>query len=334
MKTMNRPPRTIVGIIISILAAPTTLRYTDSLLLLSDLQTPSFIIDTQALLRRHVTTAAVVPTDDGAMVMPSFSSVMPSIHCPKTDLLLRPSMISGQRSSTPTAATSPSTTDTEAQLNLNANECTISCEFEVIEGQPAVGYIHSSVTRAREDALLGMDDPVSTFLAELDVDCNLCGGDGARLVLGLNNHHVGSYYWARSAGGGSSMEAPGVVFGSSAGSQSVGSRGILRWINEGGPEACNSNDGKRSEWVNFLRKDDTVQLVPMDGQDSILQFSRRFGKLESSTFAEVDHNDDHTFEQREDFAAARQPSIRVFGVSSQGRPMGSEPEVVCEWTVA
>ncbi|KAL7436065.1 hypothetical protein ACHAXH_003758 [Discostella pseudostelligera] len=329
---MNRPPRTIVSIIIAIVAAPTTMRYTDSLLLLSDLPTPSFIIDTQALLRRHVTAAAAIPTDDGAMVMPSFTSVLPSIHCPKTDLLLRPSMISGQRSLTTTAATSPSTTIEATQHNTS--ECTISCEFEVIEGKPAVGYIHSSVIRAREDVLLGMDDPISTFLAELDVDCNLCGDDGARLVLGLNNHHVGSYYWARSAGGGSSMEAPGVIFGSSGGSQSAGSRGILRWINEGGPEACNSNDGKRSEWVNFLRRGDTVQLVPMDGQDSILQFSSRFGKLESSTFAGVNHDDDHTFEQREDFAARHRSSIRVFGVSSQGRPMGSEPEVVCEWTVA
>ena len=213
----------------------------------------------------------------------------------------------------------------------DAAECTtIECDFDVIEGRLSVGYIHSSVVRAREDAILGIDDPISTFLAELDIDCCLCGGNenpngidgGARLVLGLNNHHVGSYYWARSAGAGSSMEAPGISFGrTNAGSSgAVGSsRGILRWDNEEGPEACNSNDGKRSEWVNFLRKGDTVQLVPTDGQSTLLRFIERYGKSESSSLASEDD------ERR---------SIRVFGISSQGRPMGSEPEVICEWTLS
>lgn len=26
-------------------------------------------------------------------------------------------------------------------------------------------------------------------------------------------------------------------------------------------------------------------------------------------------------------------STRIFGISSHGRPMGSEPEVVCEWNL-
>ena len=73
-----------------------------------------------------------------------------------------------------------------------------------------------------------------------------------------------------------------------------------------------ANDGKRSEWVNFLRKEDTVQFVPADGQNALLQFRDRFGK----------RSDDGKFDDT---------SIRVFGISSQGRPIGSEPEVVCEW---
>jgi hypothetical protein len=106
----------------------------------------------------------------------------------------------------------------------------------------------------------------------------------------LNNHHVGSYYWARSAGSGAAMEAPGIEL-------SQGS--VLRWKD---PEfaKCNSNDGKRSEWANFLRPGDQVQLVPAN----------------HALMAQVIY-----------FAKAHS----VYGVSTRGRPMGSEPIVVCQY---
>jgi len=88
------------------------------------------------------------------------------------------------------------------------------------------------------------------------------------------------------------MEAPGVC---------CTDDGILRWESPGGPQECNSNDGKRSEWVNFLRSGDNVQLLPSDPEDALIQFINKRGS--------------------------------VFGVSSTGRPMGSEPQVVCEWTI-
>lgn len=79
--------------------------------------------------------------------------------------------------------------------------------------------------------------------------------------------------------------------------------GVLCWEDEGGPIACNSNDGKRSEWCNFLRPGDTVQLVPTgvstDGEIALMTFLEKFGC--------------------------------IFGVSSEDRPMGSEPKVVCRW---
>jgi hypothetical protein len=153
-------------------------------------------------------------------------------------------------------------------------------------------YLHSSVIRSREQAVEGQDDPVATFLAELDLSPSTCGTSGAELVLGLNNHHVGSYYWARSAGSGASMEAPGVLFDG----------GVLRWEKELGPIQCNSNDGKRSEWVNFLRAGDTVQLLPFDVDDTIFSMTCNKGQAN-----------------------------RIFGVSSKNRPLGSEPAVVCEW---
>lgn len=245
--------------------------FANSLMLLSDVPTPSFIIDVQALRR-----TAEPPFNDGEV---------PCIRCPKNNLLLQPISLNND-------------SDNTNHDNVNA----INCQFQIIDGQPAIGYLHSTVTRGRDDAIPGEDEPISTFLAEIDLDPTLCGND-AHLVLGLNNHHVGSYYWARSAGAGSSMEAPGVEF----------REGVLRWLDEGGPTACNSNDGKRSEWVNFLRKQDTVQLLPHDGQHTLLEFYKRYWSID------------------EDGKGGKGTSTRIFGISNEGRPMGSEPAVVCEW---
>ena len=73
--------------------------------------------------------------------------------------------------------------------------------------------------------------------------------NNAHLVLGVNNHHVISYYWARSVGSGTWAAAPGVELVN--GNQ-------LQWSSS--TECCQTNDGKRSEWVAFLRRGDTVQL--------------------------------------------------------------------------
>mmetsp|Transcript_11766 Transcript_11766/g.18054 ORF Transcript_11766/g.18054 Transcript_11766/m.18054 type:complete len:292 (+) Transcript_11766:188-1063(+) len=258
--------------------------FANSLMLLSDVPTPSFIIDVQALRR----TVEPPFNDDGAI---------PCIRCPKNNLLLQP------------ISQHDNDSDNSKHDNINA----INCQFQIIDGQPAIGYLHSTVTRGRDDAIPGGDEPISTFLAEIDLDPTLCCND-AHLVLGLNNHHVGSYYWARSAGAGSSMEAPGVGYDSN----KSNSKGVLRWLDEGGPTACNSNDGKRSEWVNFLRKQDTVQLLPRNGQFTLLEFYKRYGQSLSSSIDE-------------DGKGGKGTSTRIFGISNEGRPMGSEPAVVCEW---
>ena len=272
----------------------------NSLVLLSDVPTPSFIIDVQALRRSLVAEPLTIMNNNDE------EEVIPAIRCPKNNLILHPISITDN---------SNNNDDDEQYSNNNfkKNRVVVDCNFPIIEGQPAIGYLHSTVTRGRDDAIVEQDGPLSTFLAEIDLDTALCGGgSGAHLVLGLNNHHVGSYYWARSAGAGSSMEAPGVWYGRSYSSNSNSNNnnkdiimgGVLRWLDDNGPTACNSNDGKRSEWVNFLRKGDTVQLLPSDGQDAILEFHNRYGDGVES---------------------------RIFGISSEGRPMGSEPRVVCEW---
>jgi len=293
--------------------------------LLSDLPTPSFIIDTRALFRQQQQPQLQQqPQNVVASSINILSPFVPiiSIPCPEGNgdlLLLRPTMIGGMHQYN----------DENSNPNCNA---IVECNFGVIEGQAAIGYIHSSVIRTRcdnddtssddddddDDDVDVVDDGASTtFLAEIDATPTLCAGP-AKLVLGLNNHHVGGYYWARSSGAGSSMEAPGVSFGYSGSSNTSSNRGgLLHWTDANGPRACNSNDGKRSEWVNFLRLGDTVQLVPTNGQESILQFVQRYGSQQPTSNVDDD--------------ALLMSSTRIFGISSHGRPMGSEPEVVCVW---
>jgi hypothetical protein len=158
---------------------------------------------------------------------------------------------------------------------------------------PGLCYLHASVVTPQDATQSNQN---TAFLATLDLLPNVA----AELVLGLNNHHVGSYYWARAAGAGAAMEAPGVVLNAES--------ATLQWGSEQGPIACNSNDGKRSEWVNFLRVGDQVQLRPLqiDAQDVLARYAN---------------------------SNKNPPSSRIFGVSSKGRPMGSEPAVVCEWRI-
>ena len=186
---------------------------------------------------------------------------------------------------------------------------------------------------------------------------------GAYLGIGLSNHHVGGYYWARGMGIGASLEAHGVAFRGVRGSISEkrteesddndrssssndsseeedsgiisgavfapnngGSTtgGELYWKrrssdpaksyssgggNEGDiasaalcrgnttDESSNSNDGKRSEWADFLVPGDTVQLIPYNAARV----------LRKSVFQ------------------------RLVGVRRVGRPLGADPIVERLW---
>lgn len=132
---------------------------------------------------------------------------------------------------------------------------------------------------------------------------------GAYLGIGLSNHHVGGYYWARGMGIGASLWAHGVVFRES---ESEDAGGELFWDRRGADPATveaalvqggttytssNSNDGKRSEWADFLVKGDTVQLIPHDVTKV----------LRASSFK------------------------RLLGVRRTGRPLGADPIVERIW---
>jgi hypothetical protein len=230
------------------------------------------------------------------------SSAFPSLWLPKHDEMVLPFAPETHTSTTSQSnqlldAPSVAAT-TDGKSACSSADAPIQLDLTDHADQSALVYFHTSVVRSRSE----VEDGHSIIggkplLAELDLRPSLCGS-GARLVLGLNNHHVGSYYWARSAGAGSSMDAIGVEF-----VDAGDDKGVLCWEDEGGPMACNSNDGKRSEWVNFLRRGDTVQLVPMgsSGEDALLAFLDMAG------------------------------GGCIFGVSSECRPLGSEPEVVCVW---
>jgi hypothetical protein len=137
-------------------------------------------------------------------------------------------------------------------------------------------YVHASVTAGR-DSSAGAVGTTTSFgfgreaaaeqirLATLDCTLAQVGGDGAYCGLGLNNHLTGGYYWGRSTGVGAAMEAPGVALAGEA-------EGALRLV-----RVENSNDGKRSEWCEFLTKNDQVQIVPASAEAALAAFDTIVG---------------------------------------------------------
>ena len=125
-------------------------------------------------------------------------------------------------------------------------------------------FVHTSVTSGRDISFgaVGATTRGSTgyfmkgtrevvgdiVLANLDAP--YCGGS-AYVGLGLNNHFTGGYYWGRSSGPGAALPAPGVGV--------VFAEGLLQLVRTKDDE--NSNDGKRSEWCDFLQRGDQLQLV-------------------------------------------------------------------------
>jgi hypothetical protein len=271
--------------IISALLVNILMSQSQALTLVSELRTPCFLIDMDMLGRACQVSER---TANGT-----------SLYLPKYDAEFIPhsmqSTAIGARSSDPTQRSSD-----YCFLKYNVDDYR--------DFQSALGYIHASVTKPRSQD--------GFFLAKLDVPYDV--GFKGRLVLGINNHHVGSYYWARSAGMGASMEAPGIAFrpSSNFSSESV-SCGILCWDGDRGPLDCNSNDGKRSEWVNFLRKGDTLQLLPDCFQECLLEFWKRSSKASAG---DVNRTSSCCCDR-----------YGIYGFSSQGRPLGSEPIVTCKW---
>ncbi|KAL3928193.1 MAG: hypothetical protein SGBAC_012751, partial [Bacillariaceae sp.] len=159
----------------------------------------------------------------------------------------------------------------------------------------------------------------SIVIGELDVPYDALL-PGAFLGIGLANHHVGGYYWARGMGIGASLPAHGIEVRACVKNDedddhdnSDDSRSELYWLKRGPglnalettEESSNSNDGKRSEWADFLATGDTVQLVPKDASALLLQSS---SSSEEEGFTKT-----------------------LIGVRRIGRPLGADPIVEKIW---
>ena len=191
-------------------------------------------------------------------------------------------------------------------------------------------YVHTSVISTQDrDEYVQEHGGSGKHLIICQVDATpqlLHGAGGAYLGLGLANHHVGGYYWARSMGIGASLPAHGITFGVNprlGDSTRMEDRedaelqgGYLYWKTRGPgadakaptSESSNSNDGKRSEWADFLKVGDTVQLVPKNAAFMVLDTPNN-----------------------EDYQEAEQPFRTLIGMRRTGRPLGADPIVADIW---
>ena len=178
-------------------------------------------------------------------------------------------------------------------------------------------FVHTTVidTSERDQITKTLGSGKSSIICKIDTTPDQIPG-GAYLGIGLANHHVGGYYWARGMGIGASLPAHGIEFGSSSSSSSSSSisndtantgseDGHLFWRKRGPgsdarettEESSNSNDGKRSEWADFLSVGDRVELVP-NNATAVIRNS---------------------------------PYQVLIGVRRQGRPLGADPIVERIW---
>jgi hypothetical protein len=234
--------------------------------LLSDLTTPCVVLDVSALQRHYHMESNEIP----ALLLPT---------CEQTKDNLRKSLLHPH---------SMSCQDVEERIV----ESSFSLDLSDFDSTSIWWYWHCSVTKSRQNELNPTwEERDTTFLVELDIPLLLeseTTTPPATLVLGLQFHHVGSYYWARAAGRGRTRDVPGIEL----------KKNVLQWASPNGPTDCNTNDGKISEWVAFLRRGDTVQLRP------------------------------HQLPPPTTILGSNVP---VYGISWHNRPLGSEPQVVNQW---
>lgn len=120
-------------------------------------------------------------------------------------------------------------------------------------------YVHSSVRVGRDPAagavglttVQGGGYTEYVTLAQLDCTSEQAGGAGSFVCLGLNNHYTPGYYWGNSVGTGAAEPAPGVALRA----EGAGRPLLLERV-------ANTNDGKLSEWCEFLRHGDQISIVP------------------------------------------------------------------------
>ena len=131
-------------------------------------------------------------------------------------------------------------------------------------------YLHSRVVR-RAARTTRYHRDATYELCVLDLPFADHFDDGAYLCCGLNNHYDACYYWARSAGGGARLSAPGIGLQRSG----DGLVEVVRMAEKDIPSGEQTNDGKRSEWCEFLNVGDEVDIVPTDQLAALAAFGQR-----------------------------------------------------------
>jgi hypothetical protein len=157
----------------------------DSLVLVSDLPTPSFLLDVSAIQR------FMNPLHDkgDTHLYAEKTQKIPAIVLPDAGAILYP--------------------EVDGATDFDAPQCeNLFRDNDVIavESGEVFAYLHASVVLGRTD--YSTEGRRTNFLTELDLPPSLCYSkdlpqsaemaerhDIAKPCLGLNNHHVGGYYW-------------------------------------------------------------------------------------------------------------------------------------------
>lgn len=213
-----------------------------------------------------------------------------------------------------------------------------SCDEAASVLTPGVVFLHCAVTstavRDRMDARFGSGKArnlgtVNGAALVVAAAKGLPVGEPARsplfyLGLGLANHHIGGYYWGRSLGRGAAAPAVGVSVVPASGALQLLWARRRRVVAAEAPAdlpsalAPNSNDGKRSEWCDFLQRRDRVELVPRDAA-----VARALVQLTLGSSSSLGGGDTG--------GGGGGGGVAVVGVRREGRPRGAEPIVERVW---
>lgn len=244
---------------------------------------------------------------------------------PTPSLLIELSLAEGSIQSKSTKDRNGSTDPNTKKGHVKEDEFTNVLNHRILSHELLQGsiFIHTKVidTSVRDAITKTQGSGKSYIICQVDAKDIHCGSSGAYLGIGLANHKEGNYYWARGMGMGASLPAHGIAFRPSSNpdttdtitSTTTTSGGELYWkkrgpgrdATENTEESSNSNDGKRSEWADFLVVGDTVQLIP----ENLLEvlFTQSSSSLSSSHFQ------------------------FLYGVRRIGRPLGADPIVEKIW---
>ena len=273
--------------------------------LLCDLPTPCLLMEL-SLAESAVSTKKIVPkTEDHSSLSP-FSSLLLDEYLSKPQLAPDTFLDGCLFIHTKVIDT---TQRDEVSARLGASKSTTICEIDYC-------YYYD-----RED-VDNTDDDDDDDDEDENKDRHDDGPSPLYLGIGLANHLVGGYYWARGMGMGASLPAHGVwvrpsttntmITEDSSQIKHCRRRSELYWKKRGAgtnayettEESSNSNDGKRSEWADFLQVGDTIQLVPTDPAPIL------WSKPSSSSSLQFPY---------------------LVGIRRQGRPLGADPIVEKIW---